>query len=131
MEVLVPVDNSDCSFRALEFATEFVRRYDGSLHVVHITDHGEEEATEVVQRAEDVLSEAGIEDEPEVVTDVRMSNLQYADRVGQDVLELVEEEGYDHVVMGTHDAGRIEGALLGSAAKTVVEDTEVPVTVVP
>lgn len=131
MEVLVPVDNSDCSFRALEFATEFVRRYDGSLHVVHITDHGEEGASDVVSRAEDVLSEAGVEDHPEVVTDVRMSDLQYADQVGRDVLELVEEEGYDHVVMGTHDAGRIEGALLGSAAETVVGNTEVPVTVVP
>lgn len=131
MDVLVPIDSSDTSFRALEFATEFVDRYEGTIHVVHITDHGEEEAKEITGRAKDVLSEAGIEADPEIVTDVRMSNVRYADRVGKDVLELVEEEGYDHVVMGTHESGRIEGALLGSAAKTVVEDTEVPVTVVP
>lgn len=38
MDVLVPIDGSNCSFRALKFATEFVERYEASLNVVHFVE---------------------------------------------------------------------------------------------
>ncbi|MFB6073590.1 MAG: universal stress protein [Haloarculaceae archaeon] len=131
MNVLVPIDGSDCSFRALEFATEFAKRYDGRLHVVHITDHHGRETDAVLEDARDLLEEADVADDPEVVIDLGMSKPKYADRVGKDILERVENEGYDHVVMGHHGTGRIGRALLGSAAETVVRAAEVPSTVVP
>ena len=62
--------------------------------------------------------------------DVRL-DLRPANRVGQNILEMVEEEGYDHVVMGHHGAGAVERAILGSAAETVLRSNQVPVTVVP
>lgn len=131
MNVLVPVDGSDCSFRALEFATEFVRRYEGTLHVVHITDYQGEETSEVIRRAEEVVSDAGLKDEPEITTDLRMSDPGYANQVGKEILRLVEEREYDHVIMGHHGTGRIGRAILGSAAETVVRAAEVPSTIIP
>lgn len=44
---------------------------------------------------------------------------------------MVAEEGYDHVVMGHHGSGMVDRAMLGSAAETVVDAKEVPVTIVP
>lgn len=131
MNVLVPVDGSDCSFRALEFATEFVRRYEGTLHVVHITDYQGEGTNEIMTQAAEVVTDAGLEDEPEIVTDRRMSDPRYANQVGKDILELVEEREYGHVIMGHHGTGRIGRAILGSAAETVLRATEVPSTIIP
>lgn len=131
MKVLVPVDGSECSFRALEFATEFVQRYEGTLHVVHITDYEGESTESVLDRAEGMLDAAGISDDPEVVTDLEVSDPRYANKVGKDVLELVDERGYDHVVMGHHGTGAVGRIILGSAAETVVQAAETPATVIP
>jgi nucleotide-binding universal stress UspA family protein len=106
------------------------RRYEGSIHVVHITDV-ENEATEaIVERARTVLDDEGIGDDPEVEIDARLM-FQPGHRIGKDILELVDDRGYDHVVMGHHGTGAVGRAILGSAAETVVRANEVPVTVVP
>lgn len=131
MKVLVPIDGSECSYRALTFATEFVQRYDGTLHVVHITDYEGESTEAILDRAEEILDEASILDDPEIVTDLRMSDPRYANRVGKDILEIVEDGGYDHVVMGHHGTGAIGRVIIGSAAETVVRAAETPVTVIP
>lgn len=131
MKVLVPVDGSECSFRALEFAAEFVTRYEGTLDVVHITDYQNEMSNEILTRAQQLLADAGIDEEPSVVTDTRMSKRKYADQVGKDILQLTEEGNYDHIVMGHHGTGRIGRAILGSAAETVVRAAEHPSTIIP
>lgn len=131
MEILVPIDGSDCSFRALEYAAELADHHDGTLHVVHITDHEGEATAELLDRARETLETAGLEGDPEVRTDLRMADPRYANRVGKEVISLVDERGYDHVVMGHHGTGRIERAILGSAAETVVRGTTVPCTIVP
>lgn len=130
MEILVPVDGSECSFRALDFGIEFARRFEASLHVVHISDTETDATEDILDRARERLDEAGIESEPEVSTDVDLS-FRPAEQVGKDILSLVEERGYDHVVMGHTGSGTVDRAILGSAAHTVVEEEAVAVTIVP
>jgi nucleotide-binding universal stress UspA family protein len=132
VKVLVPIDGSDCSFRALRFAADLLELEAGSeLHVVHFTD-AETDATDgLVRRAGRVLSEEGVDEEPEVVVDTGLSDPGYADRIGKEILAMVEAEEFDHVVMGHHGSGVIGRAILGSAAETVVRAAEVPATVIP
>lgn len=131
MKVLVPIDGSDCSFRALEFATEFVSRYEDELHVIHITEHRGERTSDILEHANKVLANAGIEDDPEILTDVRISNLRYANRIGKDILETADENDHDHIIMGHHGTGSVGRAILGSAAETVVRAAEQPATIIP
>lgn len=131
MEVLVPIDESDCSMRALRFAAEFARRYDATLHVVHFAPKSDESVEALLADAEAVVDEAGVAGDTELVSDVRFSELKASDRIGDNILDLVAERGYDHVVMGHHGTGRVEGFLLGSAAERVAEDAPVPVSVIP
>ncbi len=63
--------------------------------------------------------------------DVHLASLKASDRIGKNVISVVEDGEYDHVVMGHHGTGRIGTFLLGSAAKTVLESCDVPVTTVP
>jgi hypothetical protein len=92
MRVLCPVDGSDCSRRALSFATEFVRRYEGRLHVVHFTANRTDTTDQLLDDTEATLEEAGLRDAPEVVYDVAMSKPRYSNRVSKDILKMVAEE---------------------------------------
>ncbi|MFB6268627.1 MAG: universal stress protein [Halobacterium sp.] len=130
MEILAPVDGSDCSFRALEFAADMADRYDGSVDVVHFAERESEATDAVVERAERVLDAQGVDADPEVETGLDVE-LRRSDRVGEDILDLVEARGYDHVVMGHSDPSTLERALLGSAVDTLVTADRIPVTVVP
>lgn len=130
VRILVPIDGSESSERALRFAAELCRRFDGTLHVVHVTDRETEATERLVERAKEILAEEGIPDDPSISLDLELS-FRSATRVGEDVVELAEEEGYDHVVMGHHGAGTVDRLILGSAAETVLRAGAVPVTVVP
>lgn len=130
MDILVPIDGSDPSERALRFAATLASRFEASLHVVHITDQETEATEQIIERAGDILREEGVEADPEISIDVGLG-FRSADQVGQDILEKVDAEGYDHVVMGHHGSGMVDRAILGSAAETVVDANEVPVTIVP
>jgi nucleotide-binding universal stress UspA family protein len=132
VKILVPIDGSECSFRALRFATDLAGlEADSEVHVVHVTDAKSDATEELLDRAEAVLREEGIDREPTVVIDSHLSEPGYADKVGKEILRLVDEKGYDHVVMGHHGSGMIGRAILGSAAETVMRAAEVPATIIP
>ncbi len=130
MKILVPIDDSDCSFRALGFACDLARRFESTLHVIHITDKKTDATRDTVERAEEVLKDEGIEDEPEVRTDIRL-DIRPSNQIGDDIVRIAKNEGYDHIVMGHHGTGRMGRAVLGSAAERVIESNEFAVTVVP
>jgi nucleotide-binding universal stress UspA family protein len=130
MRLLVPIDGSDCSTRALAFACEFAERFDADVDVVHFTDEETSATEQLVAHAREVLAEHGTEASVETLSD-RDVSIRTGDRVGDEIIALVEERGYDHVVMGHHGSGRVERAILGSAAEVVLRAESVAVTVVP
>ncbi|MFB6087532.1 MAG: universal stress protein [Haloarculaceae archaeon] len=127
MDVLVPVDGSDCSVRALDFAVEFAARYDGALHVVHFSDTKTDATEQILATAEERLADAG--DVELVLTD--RIDLRPGTAVGKEILRYVEAQNVDHVVMGHHGSDVVGRAILGSAAETVVRGLDVPTTIVP
>ncbi|MFC7097409.1 universal stress protein [Halobaculum marinum] len=129
MEVLVAVDGSDNSDRALRRAVAYAEAFDATVDVVHVSD-GETSATDdVLERAEATLAE--LDAEADVSLDVIEMGVPTDREVAKELLALVEREGYDHVFMGHHGVGMVERTILGSAAEGVVRNTTVPVTVVP
>jgi nucleotide-binding universal stress UspA family protein len=129
MDILVPIDGSECSRRALRFAIQFADRFDGSVQVVHVTDHRTDDTERRLERAKQILEEEGIPNDPEVVFE--MKKFRRSDVVGKEILRIVKESDYDHIVMGHHGTGAIGRAILGSTAETVVQGTETPVTIIP
>lgn len=131
MDVVVPIDGSECSRRALRHAVDVVTACTGSIDVVHFTDIHNETTDDVIETAETILTTAGVEGETEVITDIRVSEPRSSTHIGRRVLQLVEDREYDHVIMGHHGTGVVGELILGSTAKTVIEAGEVPVTVIP
>lgn len=129
MNVLVPIDGSDCSTRALEFAVEFARCFDATLDVVHFSD-AETDATDAICENAVAIIPDDVAADVRVLTDDEL-DFRPADRVGNIILELVESGDYDHVIMGHHGNGTLDRAILGSAAEIVVRSEKVPTTIIP
>lgn len=130
MHILVPIDGSDESVRALRMGARMVTGAGVKLSVVHFTDEETDATDSIVERAREVLDSMDVDVEPEVSMDLEIE-FRPGDRIGENILALVEERDIDHVVMGHHGSGTVERAILGSAAETVLDARRVPVTVVP
>jgi nucleotide-binding universal stress UspA family protein len=128
MDVFVPIDASDASGRALEFGIRLADRYDGNLQVVHFSDAETDATDQVLASARETLSESSVE--PELVLTDRF-DVRPTARVGKEALRLAKERDAEHIVLGHSRASAAESAILGSAAKTVVRASDLPVTVVP
>lgn len=131
MDILVPIDASECSQRALSRALELARALDATVDVVHFTEVENEVVADLEANVDAVLDRSDVGGETSIVGDVRLSSPRASTRIGNDILSFAAEGDYDHIVMGHHGTGAVGQLLLGSAAETVVKNTEIPVTVVP
>ncbi|SEO28605.1 Nucleotide-binding universal stress protein, UspA family [Halogranum amylolyticum] len=134
--ILIPIDGSLQSARAVEFAVD--EWPDAELTLLHVIDpagagygpgtgvpSGAEEWFENAKTdAEELLSEATPRDT------VEASTMTEVGRPAQTIVEVADEAGFDHVVMGSHGRTGVSRILLGSVAEDVVRSSTVPVTVV-
>lgn len=130
MRVLVPMDGSQCSRRALEHAVDVFGPRGAVVDVVHLTDVRNDVTADLVDGIREIRLDREVPGDTEVITDLRLSDPRSSKRIGRRICKLVSDRGYDHVVMGHHGTGLIEDVLLGSTAKTVIDVTDVPVTVI-
>ena len=144
--VLVAVDGSDCSKRAVEFvAAEWAAVPTTLLHVIDPVEAGynagvlpsgseawyrsaTESATDLLaeRRASLVAARDGEGDGSDSDVDTRIE----VGRPAATVVETVEAVGADHVVVGSHGRTGVSRLVLGSVAESVVRRSPVPVTVV-
>jgi nucleotide-binding universal stress UspA family protein len=135
MKVLVPVDGSDPSDVALEYAIEQFGDEDViALNVIDPVDgattlgpgSADDWLSSAKERADDVL-EAAAERAAEAGQDIETDRT--VGRPARTVVEYAEEHDVDHIVIGSHGREGISRVLLGSVAETVVRRSSVPVTV--
>jgi len=132
-EILVPVDGSEHSRTALEFACELCKKFDAGLHVVHvIKDEAAEKVVMVLGSASMTLPAS-----PESVTaagkavidatrqfvEEKGCRLSAADAVAgspaKEILAYAEKSAIDTIVMGSRGLSDAVGLLLGSVSHKV------------
>lgn len=137
--ILVPVDDSEQSSKALEFAIE--EHPDGEIVGLHVVDPSEFVASKSIEggvtdvdlqeshenHAEKLLEEAR-EEADSLGADIQTDYV--VGGVSRSILEFVEENDIDHVVMGSHGRTGTTRVLLGSVAETVTRRSPVPVTII-
>lgn len=140
--LLVGVDCSDCSERALEYAAKVAEKGKWQLIVVHVIDwspfsfNTPKENEERHQRREAELERAHSEIVDPVVSDLRQDGL-YARGVvrhghpAETIAAVGKEFGATNIIIGKTGSSRLKTQLFGSVANTLVQISEVPVTVVP
>ena len=137
--ILVPVDFSDGSERAVTKATELARALGAKIDLIHVyqlpvfalpdssvtvSPTYVADLTDRAQRAlnkhRDKLKEAGIQADTRLIEGVP----------AQAVVDYATEIGADMIVMGTHGHSGFKRFLLGSTTERVVRTAETPVLTV-
>jgi nucleotide-binding universal stress UspA family protein len=140
-KILIPVDGSPASLRAVDFAIEMASQDPStSLVLLHVQNTramelaGASEAmdTEWLREAGSRASAKALKDaigkceHAGVASEALVRTGQIAEAVGQ----VAREENVKHIAMGTRGLGGIQGLLLGSVARQVVHLAEVPITLI-
>ncbi|SDM55103.1 Nucleotide-binding universal stress protein, UspA family [Halogranum gelatinilyticum] len=134
--VLVPVDGSPQSSKAVEFAVgEWPDAELTLLNVINPVDAGYSPTAGVPSGAEEWFEEAKANAERVLAaaTPTAAATVHTRTEVGrpsQTIVEVAEEGDIDHVVMGSHGRKGVSRILLGSVAEAVIRNSTVPVTVV-
>jgi len=140
--LLVGMDCSNCSNRALEYAAERAEDSKSQLIVAHVIDwspfsfNTAQENAERHKRREAELQRAHEEVVDPVVSDLREKKI-YARGVirhghpAETLQAIGEEFGATNIIIGKTGSSRIKSQLFGSVANTLVQISKIPVTVVP
>jgi nucleotide-binding universal stress UspA family protein len=131
--ILLAVDDSDESKKALKTAVSLARATAGEIFVVHVhakdmgfhvTDDVETrlEAEMLIEAACDVVKKAGVP----VLGDLRAARV---DRVAKEILDAAENFRADCIVVGSRGGGPFAQMLVGSVANQVVHLAHCPVVV--
>lgn len=135
-KILVAVDHSEISDRAVLAARDLALLSKGEVWVLHlrereiatrgaviVADETEDEARASVQVIVDKLTAAGVNAHGEV----RNTMFGYA---GREIVEDAIEHGVDVIVMGSRGRSDLAGLILGSTAHKVIHLADRPVLVI-
>jgi nucleotide-binding universal stress UspA family protein len=135
--ILVATDFSECSERAISYATEAARHYGSTLHLAHVVplntyclvgpdalgvavDEARRDAAALVTRLELERQLAGVKHDAWVLRGY----------VAQTLGELIVREHIDLVVVGTHGRTGLSKLVMGSVAEEVFRKSPCPVLTV-
>jgi nucleotide-binding universal stress UspA family protein len=138
-KILVPIDGSDTSDKAMRMALDMAREALGTVRFVHVMEddrywisdefsadlrsYGEKNAQELLQKAMDAARGMGVNAQSQVLD-------KPGQRLGESVANEAADWGADLVVLGTHGRRGLGRMLLGSGAEQVIRLSPVPVLVV-
>ena len=135
-KILVAVDHSEISDRALDAARDLALLSTGEVWVLHLrerevavktgvslSDESMDEAGAAVAAAVDKLAAAGVKAHGDVGTTL----FGYAAR---NIIDDAKEHDVDVIVMGSRGRGDLAGLILGSTAHKVIHLADRPVLIV-
>ncbi|BES82101.1 universal stress protein [Pyrodictium abyssi] len=122
--ILVPIDGSESSLRALDVALDFARRYGSRITVLHVHAPGED-ASSITSAIRKRIEASGL--------NVVVKTREYKPRatsVASEILSEIIEGGYDLVILGARGSTANEDLMIGSVALSVVVNSATSVMVV-
>ena len=140
-KILIPVDGSPASLRAVDFAIEMLAQNPGtSLVLLHVHNIAALDLAGVSEAmATNWLYEAASQASAQALKDataksegasVAFKVLARTGHTAETIAQVAREEDVEHIVMGTRGLGGIQGLLLGSVATQVIHLAEVPITLI-
>ena len=140
-KILVPVDGSAASLRAVDFAIEMVAQnpatslvllYVQNVPAIELAGASDATATNWLQEAASQASAKALKDAigKSEGASVTFETLVRTGQTAEAIARVAREEDVKHIVMGTRGLGGVKGLLLGSVATQVIHLAEVPITLI-
>lgn len=136
--ILCPIDFSEPSETALDYAVDLASKFEADVEVVHVYQlpvyalpdgammAGPEFTTKVTAELQKALDELASKKDGAKLSTHLVEGIPY-----KEIVRMAGELDADLVVMGTHGRTGIKHLLLGSVAERVVRSSERPVITVP
>jgi universal stress protein A len=133
-KILVPVDFSEHSQKALRYALAFAAQFDAEVTLVHIveqmvypgdwmypplavSDFATEKREQMIERLRALDAGSG----------VKTQHIVRLGRAWQEVIEIAREQKSDLIILATHGYTGLKHVLLGSVAEKIVRHAPCPV----
>jgi nucleotide-binding universal stress UspA family protein len=146
-KIIVPVDGSDNSIRALEYAVELGRKFDSTITVVNVTipydiaklppriPRNEIEAVKIKEAETEAKRKTALALAEHRVEELGgYAKIKYMPLIGIDpaerVVELSETQDADTIVVGNRGLGTFFAFILGSVSSKLIQLSKVPVILV-
>ena len=134
--ILLAVDGSEYSHRAIEYAKSLTERYEANLLLVHVFSHTSDllgyqdfeklyakrksAGQAVLDRAKKILGSTAFKVHEELMEGSE----------AEAILKVAENHQADLIIMGTRGFGAVKGMLVGSVSRKVIHLSTCPVMVV-
>jgi nucleotide-binding universal stress UspA family protein len=135
--ILVPVDFSETSDRALAYAQTLAQTFSARVHVLHVIPDPHSQAWSIEATGMNLgsLMETWESDAQKRLDGLALGDVagERVTKVGQPHAEIIRyatAQNADLIVIGTHGRGVVEHMLLGSVAEKVVRTAPCPVLTV-
>lgn len=135
-KILVPVDFSKFSDKALRYAEELAGKFHAELHLLHafetmpIMAEGGYFPPDIASKEEEAARQSLNELEVNVPDEVQIVRELNHGHPFVEIVRYAKENDVGLIVMGTHGRGAIAHMLLGSVAEKVVRKASCPVLTV-
>ncbi len=123
-KILVPVDGSSHSIKALSVAADFVKRYGSAVTVLVVDDGTLESMERVMETVASVFRKSGAN------AKIKTLKLEPNTSVATTIVEEVLKEGYDLVVISARGRSVNPDLIIGSVALSVIVNVPVSVFVI-
>lgn len=133
--ILIPVDGSDGSDKAVAQAVELAKIYEAKLNFLYVANINQLAINAALSHAIlDAVKKAGqtilTRAENMVPSEIESENFLETGAPAAVILEFEEKLNADLIVMGSRGLGLVKGVLLGSVSQYITERAKCPVLVV-
>lgn len=138
-KILVPLDGSRNSKRALYKATKIAENFSSELLIISVVKEIEDSIFTFDKEREKILQEENIKKSKKILADAlesidsskfKVSTELIIGSVGESIIEKAEEDEYNLIVMGSRGQNSISRAFMGSVSNEVMHSTRKSVLIV-
>lgn len=135
-KILVPLDGSETSIRALDKAIEIAKKFDGKITLVHVYSASfytktPDQLYKFIQSARDYGDEILEKGKKKVKLEkIEVEKLLLNGHPVEEILNTANEGNFDLIVIGIKGMSKIKKILVGSVTDRIIKHTPCPVLVV-
>lgn len=139
-KILVPVDGSASAWKALDYASEIARKFNGELVVVHIVQMPPTISLisvpfDTAMSAGDAFDEFAEKLTKDIEGKLVHQNVKYSIKMevghpSQKILEVADLEACDTIILGSRGLSGVKEFFLGSVSAKVSEYAKIPVMII-